>query len=145
MSHVKVMVHAVWCTKYRRPSLSDQIRPVVLDHIRRNARRNDIYIDIINGYVDHLHALIGLNTSLSISKVMQLLKGESAFWINREKLLQDRFEWANEYFVVSVGPSEVNRVRAYIHNQQVHHRNVSFDREWAKFAARYGVSINMFI
>jgi len=117
----------------------------VLDHIRRNARRNDIYIDIINGYVDHLHALIGLNTSLSISKVMQLLKGESAFWINREKLLQDRFEWANEYFVVSVGPSEVNRVRAYIHNQQVHHRNVSFDREWAKFAARYGVSINMFI
>jgi REP element-mobilizing transposase RayT len=66
-----------------------------------------------------------MNTTLSISKMMQLLKGESAFWINREKLLLDRFEWANEYFIASVGPSEVSRIRAYIHNQQVHHKNIT--------------------
>jgi REP element-mobilizing transposase RayT len=137
------MVHAVWCTKYRRPFLNDQILPAVLDHIRINARRNGIHVDIINGHVDHVHALIGLNTTLSISKVIQLLKGESAFWINRQNLLSDRFEWANEYFVVSIAPSEIYRVRAYILNQQIHHSTISFDREWAKFAARYGVSVNM--
>ena len=33
---------------------------------------------------------------MSIAKAMQLLKGESAYWINKMKLTQSKFEWADE-------------------------------------------------
>ena len=133
MSLVKVMVHSVWCTRNRQPLLNDWVRPAVLDHIRQHANLKDIYLDVINGHTDHVHALIGLNATMSISKVMQLIKGESAFWINRENLISHKFEWANEYFAVSVSPSEVDQVREYINDQESHHQKESFEDEWTKF------------
>lgn len=53
--------------------------------------------DPIYGYSDHLHCLFLLNRDQSISKVAQLIKGESAFWINKNKLLRDHFKWQDDY------------------------------------------------
>jgi len=57
-------------------------------------------VDCINGYTEYLHCLMTLNADLSVSKQMQLIKGESSFWINKNKLLKKHFEWADEYFNV---------------------------------------------
>jgi REP element-mobilizing transposase RayT len=46
---------------------------------KTNAKLKEIYIDRINGYTDHLHCLMALNADMSISKAMNLIKGESAF------------------------------------------------------------------
>lgn len=48
-------------------------------HIMDNARDKGIYIDFINGYTDHCHCLISLGSEQNISKIMQLIKGESAY------------------------------------------------------------------
>ena len=53
---------------------------------------------------------------------MQLIKGESSFWINRNEFIKNKFEWADEYFAVSISESHVNKVREYIKNQEEHHR-----------------------
>ena len=74
--------------KNRYPYLTNDVRPNIIQHIRNNAKSNQIYIDTISGYDDHLHCFFGLNADMSISKVMQLIKGESAFWINKEKFLK---------------------------------------------------------
>ena len=87
MPFVKVMIHAVWGTKSRESFLIDEIRSKVNGHIRENCRSKDIYLDSINGHVDHLHCLFGLNATMSLSKAMQLIKGESAFWINKNELI----------------------------------------------------------
>jgi hypothetical protein len=42
------------------------------------------------------------------------------------------FEWQEGYAAVSVGPSQVERIRRYIANQEEHHRKVSFADEWTK-------------
>ena len=55
MSYVRIMVHAVWGTKGREPLLIKEKRDALFDHIRKNARAKDIYIDSIGGYVDHVH------------------------------------------------------------------------------------------
>jgi REP element-mobilizing transposase RayT len=79
MSFVKIMVHAVWGTKSRQPYLQKEIRSSLIEHIKANAKLKEIYIDRINGYTDHLHCLMALNADMSISKAMNLIKGESAF------------------------------------------------------------------
>ncbi len=69
---------SVWSTKNRTPLLSDNIRNKMLKHIRENARNKNIFIDFLNGYTNHVHCLISLNNDLSISKIAQLIKGESS-------------------------------------------------------------------
>jgi putative transposase len=136
MPYVKIWVHAVWSTKNRTPFLKNEIRDKVLTHIFKNAQAKGIKINIINGYEEHVHCLISLQDH-NISKVLQLLKGESAFWINKEKLCHGRFEWQEEYFAVSIGESQVKAIRAYIQNQEEHHKKKNFDEEYQEFKKKY--------
>lgn len=92
MPLVKVWIHFVWSTKNRQPLLSDEIRPKVFQHIRHNAGEKGIFIDFIGGYIDHVHCLVSLGTDQTIEKIIQLIKGESSFWINRNKLCGEKFE-----------------------------------------------------
>lgn len=118
--------------------MTDEIRKQVFQHIRENARQKEIHIDFINGYVDHVHCLISLGTNQTVEKIMQLIKGESSFWINKNNLCRERFEWQDEYFAVSVSESIVEKVRGYIGSQEEHHRAKSFDDELESFIKRAG-------
>ncbi|MFM9903588.1 MAG: transposase [Pyrinomonadaceae bacterium] len=77
MPWAKVWLHFVWSTKERFPYLTDEIRYKVFEHIRENARDKGIFIDFINGYVEHVHCLISLGTDQTLEKIMQLIKGPS--------------------------------------------------------------------
>ena len=137
MSHVKVMIHAVWGTKNRTHFLTKEIRSLVIDHIRQNARDKQIFIDPLKGHTEHLHCLFGLNADMTIAKSLQLIKGESAFWINKQKLTKSKFEWADEYFAVSVSESMLDKVSAYIDGQEEHHAKTTFTKEYDDFMRKY--------
>ena len=138
MGYIKVWVHLVWSTKLRRPYLTDDIRFRVFEHMRENARQKGIFIDFINGYKDHVHCLISMRNDMSISDTVQKIKGESSFWINKNKLCRAKFEWQSNYWGVSIGEKDLDRVREYIKNQEEHHRKKSFDKEFKLFVEKYG-------
>ena len=139
MPFVKVYIHLVWSTKNRYPYLdSKELRLKVWNHIRENAKEKGIFIDFINGYSEHCHCLISLGIDQTIQKTMQLIKGESSFWINKNSLTQEKFEWQDEYFAVSVSESMTDRVREYIKNQEIHHCKKSFQSEYEDFINKYG-------
>ncbi|MFH6983083.1 IS200/IS605 family transposase [Marinoscillum luteum] len=143
MPFIKVYVHFVWSTKNREPLLtSENVRKKVWNHIRENAREKGIFIDHIGGYQEHCHCLISLGSDQTIQKTMQLIKGESSFWINKQGLTTKKFEWQEEYFAASVSESMLNRVRTYIRNQEEHHRKKSFQDEYNDFMIRYGFEKN---
>ncbi len=130
MSYIRVWIHAVWGTKNREHFLTRGLRPRVFSHIRENATQKEIYIDRLNGHTDHVHCLFGLNADMTIAKMLQLIKGESAYWINKEKMALGKFEWANEYYAVSVSESVLDTVRAYIDNQEEHHKRRRSLKKW---------------
>jgi len=138
MPFVKVWIHFVWSTKNREPLLTDGIRQKVFQHIKENAQGKQIHLDFIGGMPDHVHCLISLGTDQTIEKVMQLIKGESSFWINKNNLCKTKFEWQDEYFAVSVSESILENVRKYIANQEEHHRTINFDDEFQGFMKRAG-------
>lgn len=139
MPFIKVYIHFVWSTKNRFPYLdSIELRKKVWNHIRENAKEKGIYIDFINGFSDHCHCLISLGVEQNIKKVVQLIKGESSFWINKNNLTKERFEWQDEYFAVSVSESIVDKVRDYIKNQEIHHQKKTFQEEYEEFISKFG-------
>ena len=137
MAYLKVWIHLVWSTKNRAPLLSRKVREVMFNHIRENAKEKKIYIDRVNGYADHVHCLVSLKADQTIAKTMQLIKGESAFGINKQKLITERFSWQEEYFAVSVSESQVPKVRNYIENQEKHHQKLSYQQEYKQFIEKY--------
>lgn len=137
MPFIKAWFHLVWATKNRYPFLNSDIRQTVFDHIKQQAKQKAIYLDCISGYTDHVHCLISLSVDQTISKTVQLLKGESSFWINKEKLCYQKFEWQEEYFAVSVSHSQIDIVRRYIENQEQHHGHKTFQQEYDEFMANY--------
>jgi len=137
MAFVKIWLHVVWGTKNRFPVLTESIRKELYQHVRENAKQKQIHIDCINGHVDHMHCLLCLNADMSIAKTMQLIKGEAAFWANKINLTKSKFEWADEYFAVSVSESQIDRVREYILNQEEHHKKITFTQEYERFIKNY--------
>ena len=109
-------MHLVWTTKNREPILTQEIRRAIFKHIRENAKKKGIYIDYINGHLEQVHCLISMGNGQTIDNILMLLKGESSYWINKNKFFQVKFEWQDEYFSVSVSESAVNKVRNYIKN-----------------------------
>ena len=139
MPHIKLYIHLVWTTKDRLPLLfTPEIRIKVWKHIKQNADEKGIFIDSINGFAEHCHCLLSLSSNQTIEKVAQLIKGESSFWINKEKLINDRFGWQDKYFAVSVSESMVDKVRNYIRNQENHHKKKTFADEYKEFMDKYG-------
>jgi putative transposase len=142
MSYTKILLHCVWGTKRREPVLNKEIRTLMIEHMIDNAKIKNIYIDTIDGHTEHLHAIVSLGAKQNISEVMQLIKGEAAYWINNKtNLLPKKFEWADEYFAVSISESQLDKVRAYIKNQEEHHKKVTFQQEYDEFMTKYGFAL----
>jgi len=139
MSWVRVWIHLVFSTKNKEPFLRiGEIRKKVFQHIKQNAEEKGIWLDCVNGYQDHAHCLISLNKDQTISKVTQLIKGESSFWINQTQLTETKFIWQDDYWAVSVSESHSKPVRDYIFQQEEHHIKKSFADEVKDFMEKYG-------
>jgi len=142
MAYVKNWLHCVWGTKCRFPFLTKEHKRIIINHIKSNVATKGIHIDSINGYLDHMHCLLSLNPDQSLAKVMQLIKGESSFWINRNLAMSKKFEWADEYYAISISESHLSRVRAYIINQETHHLKNKWKQEYEMLFEEIGFDTN---
>lgn len=139
MSWIRIWVHLVFSAKNAEAYLpTEELRKKVFRHIKQNAEKKSIWLDMIDGHNNHAHCLISLGKEQSISKVAQLIKGESSFWINQNKLVKGKFVWQDDYWAVSVSESHLQSVREYIKNQEEHHKTKSFAEEIDEFMKKYG-------
>ena len=138
MPYIRIWIHCVWGTKNRIKHFNKDNTISVIKHIRENAKDKNFYIDFLNIHKDHTHCLISLSSGQTIDKTIQLIKGECSFWINKNKIVNGKFAWADEYFAVSVSESKVDKVRKYIKNQEEHHKVKTWEDEYNEFMKKYG-------
>lgn len=138
MPFTKVYIHYVWATKNRVPVLTPMLRRLLFEHIRQNAKSKKIIIDSLNGHLEHIHCLVCLQPTQTIDTIAKLLKGESAHWFNNKSGINYlRLTWQDDYFAVSVSESVIDKVRAYINNQELHHQKKTFTDEYSDFLKKY--------
>jgi putative transposase len=123
--------HVVFCTKYRYRILTGEVGLRARDLIREICKAN--YVDIVSGSMspDHIHLLLSLPPSISISKLIQYIKGKSSRKLLMEfKHLHKRYwgqhMWARGYFVVTVGNVNTADIQKYIEEQELHHQKDEF-------------------
>ena len=77
--------HLVFVTKNRERWMSREVLAKLRELFLVKANEHDFIIHIVNGYEDHVHLLVSLPPKLSVSEVVQFLKGYSS------KELGDRY------------------------------------------------------
>ena len=112
----------VWVTKYRRPALVGEIGLRVRDLIREICGQHEVVI--LKGHVgkDPVHLLVSLPPQVTISRLLQWLKGKTAYKLLAEfpylrKTFWGRHIWARGYFCCSTGNVTDEVVAEYIANQ----------------------------
>ena len=139
-SLAKVLVHIVFSTKHRRPFLIDKhLRDEVHAYIGGTCNNLECPVLIVGGVADHVHILCALSRNLSIAKIIGEIKRSSSKWVKTKGDTVTGFAWQNGYGVFSVGMSEVERVRAYIADQEKHHNNKDFQDEYRTSLKEYSV------
>ena len=124
--------HLVWITKYRKSVLVGAVAERVRELIREICKANEV--EIIKGHVskDHIHLFVSAPPKLSISKLMQYIKGKTSHKMLFEfKHLQRQFWgkhlWARGYFAVSSGNVTDEVIMKYIENQDVESKDDNFE------------------
>jgi putative transposase len=134
------LMHCVFSTKERRPWLASNIRERLWPYLGGIARENSMKALAIGGVADHVHLLLSLPPTLSVSKAMQWLKGNSSKWLRETfpELLREDFAWQEGFGAFSIGVSGVPETVRYIQTQEEHHRQRSFRQELEIFLKKHG-------
>jgi putative transposase len=139
MAYVSSYHHCVFSTKERRPLISTTLRERLWPYLGGIAREHKIQAVEIGGVEDHVHMLILLPQTLSISKAMQLIKGGSSKWVHDTFPEYSASGWQTKYGVFSVSQSRVDRTIEYIRKQPEHHRKMSFKEEFMQLLKKHKI------
>ena len=134
--------HCVFATKDREAVLTPQVRERLWPYLGGIARENKMKALAIGGVADHVHILLSLPATLSMAKAIQLLKGNSSKWIHESLPDLRRFAWQEGYGAFSIGVAGVEETRAYIQNQEDHHRTRTFREEVIIFLKRHQMTFD---
>ena len=117
-----IKYHLVWITKYRKPVLVGEIAQRVRDLIREICRSKEV--EIIKGHVskEHVHIFVSVPPHLSVSDLMQSIKGKSSRRMMSEfkalsRTFWGRHIWARVYFAASSGNVTDEVIMQYIELQ----------------------------
>lgn len=141
-THHGILLHVVFSTKYRKPSLLDDWRDDLFGYIGGIVKDHKSTLLRAGGIEDHVHLFLRIHPEFAISKTIQLLKANSSKWINDSRLTSSRFEWQRGYGVFSVSQSMSEAVVNYISNQREHHRTRSFVDEYLSMLTKHQVEFD---
>jgi putative transposase len=138
-TYTQIHIQFVFAVKFRDCRISESWQNELYKYITGIVTNNKHKLLIINGMSDHIHMLIGLRPSQSISDLMQDIKAGSSKWINEKKYTKAKFEWQEGYGAFSYGKSQLKDVIHYIENQEKHHQKKSFMEEYLDFLQKFEV------
>jgi REP element-mobilizing transposase RayT len=134
-------IHAWFSTKDRQPIIRPEMRSDLYSYMGgtlTNLRGKPV---LINGPKDHVHLLFVSPPTLSLADFMEKRKANSLKWANESS--QSRlFFWQTGYTAFSVSPSKLNEVKAYILQQEEHHRKSTYQEEVMALLNKHGVEFD---
>jgi putative transposase len=140
MSYTNLLYHIVYATKERAPLITEAIRPRLHQYLGGTVRGLEGVPIEINGMADHVHLLVRLQPTISVSVFLNKLKSNSSGWAKRHTM--GRFSWQSRYAAFTVCESQVDHVRRYIQNQEKHHHRMSFEEEYKALLRAHHLDFN---
>lgn len=136
MSYIVALYHIVFSTKGREATLDKEHRAELFSFIAGIVKRKGCKPIIVNGGVDHVHILLDLSSTMTLSEVVKEIKRSSTLWIKERKIFPMFSHWESEYGAFSVSKSHRDAVYSYIMNQEQHHSHLNVLDEFNRLLAK---------
>jgi putative transposase len=113
--------HIVWCTKYRRKVLNNEIQSFLKEKIIEKCKTNNFEVEAMETMEDRVHIFLKASVKDSVHRIVSQLKGYTSFSL-REKFPELKSKlpcmWTRSYFAGTVGHVSEETVKKYIENQK---------------------------
>ena len=135
----QIYIHVVFSVKHRGNLITPKFKDDLSKYICGIVNNNEQKVYAINGVSDHIHILLSIKPSCSLSDLMKDVKASSSKWINEKKYVHGKFQWQEGFGAFSVSQSQLNKIICYIDNQEAHHTKTTFDQEYIEFLKSYKI------
>jgi len=135
----RLHIHLIFSTKYREPLINDPVRNDLHAYMASVLKNLGCVPGLINSVEDHVHILLELARTVSVSQTVEEVKKSSSKWIKTQGNEFAGFAWQAGYGAFAVSESNVPSVREYVAEQREHHQCKSFQEEYRAFLERHGV------
>jgi putative transposase len=140
-THLSLYYHLIFSTKGRIPWIKISWENRLHSYLGGITRGLDGVAQEIETTADHIHILISLKASRSLSSVLKEIKASSSGWIHRT-IGNRLFHWQKGYGAFTVSRSDVGATKRYIRGQKDHHRKKTFQEEYLHLLRQNGVEFD---
>ena len=142
-SYTQLNYHVVFATKYRKRVIADPVQESMYQYIGGIIRDFNGSLDCVGGIEDHIHLLVSIPPKIAVSDAIRSIKSNSSRWVNEQEWSNRTFEWQKGYGAFTVSYSQMDRVRAYIANQELHHRKLTFQEEYIELLTKHDLHFEL--
>ena len=141
-TYSKIYIHLIFAVQGRTNIINKNLKDELHKYICGIINNKDRKVYAINGMPDHIHVLVSIKPNCLISDLLREIKAGSSGWINTNKKIPGKFSWQEGFGAFSVSQSQVDKVIAYIDNQEIHHQKSTFKQEYVGLLKKYNVEYN---
>ena len=138
-TYTQLYTHIVFHTKSTGIVMRDEDLVRVFQYIGGIIRDEGAIPFAIGGVADHIHILMSLPKTVSLSDLMRIIKARSSKWLRRLDSYYEPFSWQDGYGAFSVSPSLMERTKQYILGQAEHHKVKTYHDEYCETLNAYGI------
>ncbi|MGI4787822.1 MAG: IS200/IS605 family transposase [Janthinobacterium lividum] len=119
--YTEAYYHFVWATRKREWFISEAVERDLHRYIQGKCDVLRVHIYAMNGMPDHVHLVVGLPATLSVSDFVEAIKGASSHYINHLPEQENCLYWQPGYGLLTFARSALDRIILYVENQKQHH------------------------
>ena len=138
-TYTQIHIQLVFAVQTRESMILESWRGRLYKYIAAIIQNNRHKVLSIGGTADHIHILIGMRPSQSLSDLIRDVKGCSSKWINENGLSNGWFSWQEGYGAFSYAKDELPDVIRYIENQAEHHNQKNMVDEYKGLLEEHGI------
>lgn len=141
-SYTQIHIQYVFVVKFRDGLIHPKWKEELFKYISGIIKFHNHKLLAINGVENHIHVLVGMKPTQTISELAQVIKANSSKWINETKMERFRFEWQAGFGAFSYSKWDVEKIINYIHNQEEHHKKKTFKEEYLNFLEDFEIDFD---
>ena len=138
-SYSKNTIHLIFSTKNRLKTITPSFQYELWNFSAGICKNENILVHAIGGIEDHIHLLLQIPATQTISHSVCTIKSNSSRFANRHK---HPLEWQEGYAAFSVSASQIPTVTRYIRQQPTHHQKISFEQEFQSLLAKHHITFD---
>lgn len=137
--HTSIIYHIVYSTKHRTPCLNKEMRTELFKFIWGILKNKNCHLYRINGVNDHIHIVMSLHPTITLSKLIKDIKLASTNLIKEKNLILNFPGWQVGYGAFTYSVNAKENLIEYVKNQEEHHMKINFREEYISLLKEHGV------